>query len=799
MSSPTLFSRRFTSPRMLNWLGRTARRLACSFACLAALQSASGAAAPSITNVSLRGLRIGGVTTLVVDGAELGPQTKLILPWPNAQQSVRAESNSQRAIIDVTLPPAVQPGLYSLRLASDAGVSNLVVVGVDQFEQKPWSPEAGPLPTALHGALAGEQRLRTTFAGRKGQAIAVDVECQRLGSAPRPVVRLIDARGVQLAWSPPRAEVGGDARLDAVLPQDGVYTVEVHDLVYRAAAPGFVRVKIGELSWANQVFSTGVTRNSASKVEWRGSRLTPAGAATLQIVDPLTRDAVVPFAAAHLFTGHLPSVAVSDSAEVTESATSASPGPAGRVPLAISGRLSAKGEEDRFLVEVTPGRRLQFEVYARRIGSPVDAVLSLVGPQGNGLASADDRPGTPDPLLDFAVPANMDRLQISVRDLSGRGGDDFVYRVVARDLSQPEVEVVLPFDRLNVAAGSTQLIPVQVLRRSYDGPVQLEFRDASIPGLVWQGLTIAPGAAQGLVSLTVPAGAAPTTVVGRFAVQGGDGATPLVRAAQAADGPAFRLRPWARSEFAIGTAVASPLSIDWVADGGDETLPLGWKLVRKVAVQRSPAATGAVRLRLVTTQPTPKKTVKQNNQDVQVDDVERTLRLEGTPQIAAGQSETQVAFLAPAELGVGPWSLAIVAELLAADGKTVVAAVATPVKTMAVRAQLTLQVANPGALEGRAGMGEAGKLTGQVMRATGWDAPVTVSLAGLPEGVKSPEVVVPAGQVDFVLPLQFAAGTKAGDVPGVRVVATGVFAPQQPEGLVRSNEVPVKLKVLPGT
>lgn len=782
---------------------RSIGRSNVAFLALVLFASVSGSrtteAAPNVANLSLRGLRIGGSTTLVIDGSELAPNPTLLLPWSDATYTVQPSSTPAKLVVDVTLPTTVTPGIYSIRCASASGVSSPIAIGVDKIEQKPWATELASLPVALHGALAGDMRLRTSFTGRKGQPIAIDVECQRLGSAPRPVVRLIDARGVQLAWSPPHAELGGDARIDATLPNDGVYTVEVHDLLYRAAAPGAVRVKIGEFSWANLVFPTGVKRGAASVVEWRASRLSPAGGSSLNIQDPLVTDVAVPPPSDRLFTGHLPRVAVTDGVEFAETSAAASPGPIGRAPLAISGRLGAKGEEDRFTVEVAPNSKLQFDVYARRIGSPLDGVLTLLGAQGNGLASADDRPGTPDPMIEYTVPGNVDKVIVSLRDLNGRGGDEFVYRIVVRDVSRPDASVVLPVDRLNVPAGGTVLVPLQVTRQNYGGPLQVEFNGTIPAGVTLHGTTIAPGASQGLVSVTVPAGTAPAAVVGRLTIKGGEGTDVFVRAAQQADSATYRVRPWARTELALAATLPGSFTIAWAADGADETLPLGWKLNRKVVVQRGMGGAGAVRLRLMSTQPTPKKTVKQNNMDVQVDDVDRTLRLDGAPTIAADQNEIAVALLAPADLGAGPWSLALVAELLGADNKTVVATASTPVKTLGTRSQLALQVTSPGDLEGKAGMGETGKVTGKITRTAGWDVPVTVSLAGLPEGVKSPEVVVAAGQTDFVLPLNFAAGTKVGELKGLRVVATAPFDPQQPAGVVRSTESPLNVKIVPGS
>ena len=59
---------------------------------------------------------------------------------------------------------------------------------------------------------------------------------------------------MQLAWAWAQRPRSGDARLEATLPDDGDYTVAVHDAEYAAPAPGFFRLKVGQWSFVDQVF-----------------------------------------------------------------------------------------------------------------------------------------------------------------------------------------------------------------------------------------------------------------------------------------------------------------------------------------------------------------------------------------------------------------------------------------------------------------------------------------------------------------------------------------------------------------
>ncbi|MCE9525666.1 MAG: hypothetical protein K8R36_06390 [Planctomycetales bacterium] len=220
------------------------RFFVAAIACLAATPLFG---APAIINVSIRGLTIGQPTTIVIDGADLLPDPQLVLPVKIASQTVKPNATASHVELDVTLDPSAAPGIYLLRIASGKGISTPLAIGIDKLPQVPFVAQIASLPIAMHGSLAGPQVLKTTFTGTKGTNIVIDCEAQRLGSNLKPVVRLYNERGTQLAWSAPKNSIGGDARCVFTLPADGAYAVEVHDQLYRAGMPAFFRLKVGAL------------------------------------------------------------------------------------------------------------------------------------------------------------------------------------------------------------------------------------------------------------------------------------------------------------------------------------------------------------------------------------------------------------------------------------------------------------------------------------------------------------------------------------------------------------------------
>jgi len=767
--------------------------------CLLVGASAPLSAAPSIANVSPRGLTIGKPTTLVITGSDLGPDSRLLLPAKVASQTIKGDAKPDRLEVEITLDPATQPGILPIRVANAQGISSPVPVGVDALPQVGFADRLADLPVALHGALGGAQVLQTKLAGTKGQRLVLDVEAQRLGASLKPVVRLYDPRGKQIAWSPPRPALGGDARCEIVLPADAEYTIELHEQLFRANGPGYFRLKVGDLSYADFALPLATQAGGKQALRFAGTNLTATAEHDASAAS-IPGQAVAAIPATANFTGAAPRLAIADHTELVETPAARAGGAPAEAklqelpaaPVGISGVLSAQGEEDKYLLTAAPGQKLRFNVIARQIGSPVDGVLSIRNLQGGQLASGDDRPSSSDPMVDFDVPEGVNQLQIALKDLAGAGGPDHVYRIEVIDRTRPDFTLTLPAPSIIVPAGGTQVVPVQVNRTNYGGPIELSL-DGQPSELTLAGNVIPAGATIGLLTLSATEGAS-QAVLSRIVGRALESPVPCARIATFGDVPGSRYRPLLREQVGLAISAASPIGIAWSA-GADDKLILGSKLAAKLSLPRRDGTAGSVRVRLLTTQPMPRKKIKENNQDKEVDDLDRALRLEGDPVFPADQREVSVNILVPADLPQQPWDLVLAADLLSADGKSTVASIAAPVRRLSTGVPFTIELAGASAAEGKAGAGETGKLTGKIARSEGFTQPVVVTLEGLPKGYSAPTVLVPADQSEFALPLTFAFGTKPGELKGAKLV--GVAAPVSTTS-VKSNRIDVVVNVVPG-
>ncbi len=101
------------------------------------------------------------------------------------------------------------------------------------------------------------------------------------------------------------------------------------------------------------------------------------------------------------------------------------------LPCIVEGSIRQAQDVDVFRFEGKKGDRLVLELQANRFGSPLDGILTLYDDAGRVLASADDSPGSIDPILNVTLP-HSGSFFLSLIDAHDQGGSIFVYRLIAR-------------------------------------------------------------------------------------------------------------------------------------------------------------------------------------------------------------------------------------------------------------------------------------------------------------------------------------------------------------------------------
>lgn len=445
------------------------------------------AVVPVIGNLSQAGLQIGQMTQLIVNGSDLGPDPAAVFPLPGVQFAVADGSAPNRLVLNVTVPADTTPGIYPLWVKSQAGVSKSVALALDRLPQvamggsSPDKPAA--LPAAFFGNLSGGQQHRVYFTGTKGQRVVADVELKRLGAAANPVVEIKSPAGTPIAIGWGQSSLKGDARAEIVLPSDGIYSIELHDLTFGGPGQSPFRLKVGDLKLVDGVLPAAAVAGPM-EVEPVGSgfalgtKLTGMFASASESASGLLS---LPMESG--VASGIPSIPVSHGTEIVE-ATRAADGTLQTVdatfaqapvkPMAISGRVASKGERDRYLLSVTAGQRLKLSLQSDSLGSTLEGEIAIfANPPANPIAMTSDQPTIGDPSLEYAVPAGVSQIVVQVRDLFGRGDPRAFYRLVVEPAGRPTFSLMLNTPTVNLPEDGSAVVEMQITRAGYAGPIKL--------------------------------------------------------------------------------------------------------------------------------------------------------------------------------------------------------------------------------------------------------------------------------------------------------------------------------------
>jgi hypothetical protein len=780
--------------------------IAVAFAGVLANAVPANAGAPQIGNITPLGVQRGVSTELTINGSNVDGNPRLIAPFGfhiDAARAGQAKSDGSNWRLNLVVAADAAVGVYPIRIQTDDGVSNPFLLAVGQLAQIAEKEDnsvfetaqsLAAVPVVVEGQLAGNDVDFFRFHGNKGQMIILDAQCARIGSGVDPTIRLTTA-GPTRAYVASADDSPGlltDARLTAVLPEDTDYVVELSDSRYQGTGRAVYRLVIGAVPMAEEIFPLGGRRGETIGLELRGG--TYAGikiaAATLnpmagtdlappRITTAMLGAAVTAAGAPIYDVESLAALISSDYPELREPVDPASAPVHAAAPVVLNGRIDPAGDEDRFVIAGAPGQRLRIKVQASELGSALDGVVRVLGAGGSALANADDttipipaRAGQqpqsivlPDPSLDLTIPGGTNEITLVIRDLEGRGGVGFPYRIVVEPLL-PDFELLVNDPQVSVPRGGAATIGVTVQRKGYSGPITLTVADPPL-GLSARAGTIAAGQTTGVLSLAATADASfPVSVI------------KLVGRGQRPDGPferlAFNTVVYAQQAplpicsitqhgLVAGPALATPVSFDTpqspveIAHGFSATVP--------IKVTRSKGSDAAL---AVTPLPLPPGLAVAN------------------VTIADKATEAKATVTAALAAPLGTMTIGLQAKGKLAGGERTVA---LPVVTVSVVPPAALEMSVPG-IEIKPG--STFELKAKIVRKGPFDGPVTVKINGLPAGLKAEPVTVGKGPGDFVL--KIAADAKAAAASAGAQVALA-FQVEKKDYSV--PPVPLAVKVLP--
>lgn len=428
--------------------------------------------------------------------------------------------------LEVVVSPDAVAGVRELRLMGNNGISNPLRFQIGTLpEHREWEPNEEPegealdLPCLVNGQIQPGDIDRIRFRAAAGRKLVVHGSARALipylaDAVPgwfQMAMRITDEEGREVAYAD-HFRHHPDPVLAFEVPAAGIYTLEIHDSIYRGRDDFVYRVAIGELPLVGSRFPLGGRAGEPLSVALRGWNLKrPRLTLDSSAEGPARRHLSIPNT--HGFDyeiGQLPEVL-----EV-ESGSDGSQPLAIELPSVVNGRIDHPGDSDIYRIDARKGQAIAVEISARRLGSPLDAVVHVATADGQVIAWQDDHMSKDghlhlgdgllthhaDPQL-LVEPTADGPLQIRVADTRRAGGPAYGYRLKVSP-RQPDFELRVSPSGISTAAGRHTPISVHVLRRhGFAGEVRLQLADAPA-GMGLSGGVIPAGSDSHRMTLDLP-------------------------------------------------------------------------------------------------------------------------------------------------------------------------------------------------------------------------------------------------------------------------------------------------------
>ena len=456
----------------------------------------SFAAAPSLKSVFPAGGQRGGTVEILLDGkAEKGKV------WIEGG-GVTFTAPDDKGKVQATLAADATPGLRLLRVFNAEGVSEAVrfVVGTvpEVVEMQPnHAPlQAMPLdklPVCVNGRIdkAGDID-HFSFLLKKGQQVRIDLLAYTLGSPIDPLLHVLDEKGTRVATASDGRNL--DPALSFTAPAEGRYTVQIagfahppaSEVSFTGGSSVVYRLTVHQGPLTTGVFPAAVSSKTSTRLTRRGIGLAkdqplhemPATELTAQgrLMQMAVPDCLLPLDG--LVTPASPSTEAEPN-DTPDKATSAA-----SLPAVFGGRIHQRSDMDRFVFPVRKGQKLRAEIFAHRLGLPLDATLQAFDEGGKNLGVSEDQKDLADPALNWTAAADGLH-QVVVADQFHRGGEANEYVLEVAEVT-PSFEATLADGKpLKVATGKKIELKVNVkLLDDWKEPLVVRLSGLPKPSLI---------------------------------------------------------------------------------------------------------------------------------------------------------------------------------------------------------------------------------------------------------------------------------------------------------------------------
>jgi hypothetical protein len=317
------------------------------------------------------------------------------------------------------------------------------------------------LPVTANGRLDAKGDIDEYFVTLSaGAQIVCAASTQAIRSPVDPMLRLLDHDGNILATSGPHRSA--DALLVFRAAKEGRYRLQVFDFQMAGSARHIYRLTVTDGAWLDYAVPHGLVRDLETVVKVKGWNLPSAQEGFVELKIPPQ-----PVGQFHLTlpgSSNRLTLPVGENPEVTEIEPNNIADNAMELPFpsTVNGRLQDPEDLDVYSCPAKKGERFVIDVDSADLKFETDVVMTVSNEAGKPLSEVDDTKTSPDPGISFTAPADG-RYFISIRDRSGDGSDDYIYRLHLSPL-RPDVTARVNVPSLMLHSGQTVNLPVRVTR-----------------------------------------------------------------------------------------------------------------------------------------------------------------------------------------------------------------------------------------------------------------------------------------------------------------------------------------------
>lgn len=425
----------------------------------------------------------GKTTRVTFTGTNLAPGLDVWATLPKGALVAKpVSSDPTKLVFDITAAKDADVGVCGLRLATRDGLTNAVLLHVEDL---PVTDKK--LPGCVWGTFREGTADKYALTVAAGERVSFECVAQRLGKDADPLLTIRDAAGRFVTERDNDPGFYFDFRFAHTFEKAGTYTLEVRDARLKASEHHHYILRAGKFPADRVAVPSAVSApdrlpgaffQQVKGAGDSGSAWLPVSAAEGAVTvakdfDPAHDEALWQATSGATWYAFRASPVRGNLFLPLERALqsgSLQPTPA-VVPGVLCGVLKQPGRKQAFSFPMEKGQRIYLRAEARALNSPADLEVTIVDRTGREQRrSQEARDG--ELALDFTAPA-AGTYGIVVRDTLRDGSDAHAYRVTVRDTPFPPT-ITAEVEGLTVPQGSYQIVPLVVQRGDNKGPITLK-------------------------------------------------------------------------------------------------------------------------------------------------------------------------------------------------------------------------------------------------------------------------------------------------------------------------------------